>query len=330
MPTMTVQSLRTCALLCALLPTIATPVSASAADAYPNRPTRIILPAGVGGSTDVVGRIMATQLSDRLGTQMIADNRAGAGGVIGVEMAAKSPPDGHTLLLVSASQSTQPALRKLPYDPVKSFTPVSKVASIHLVLVVHPSIPASSAKELIALAKRRPGEILFSGTGVGAHTTMVTELFKVAAGVNIVIIEFKSGGPAVIDLLGGHTHAMLATISSVLPQIRAGKLKALATTGATRSALLPESPTIAESGLPGFATVQWHGIVAPAGTPATIVGRLDSEIRAILASDDTRKRFLAAGAEIDYLGPAEFDAFSRRELELWANLIRKASIRMTE
>ena len=330
MPPVTAPSLTVLGLICTAASMLAASAAVLAAEAYPNRPTRLILPAGVGGSTDAVGRIMALQLSDRLGTQMIADNRAGAGGVIGVEMAAKAAPDGHTLLLVSASQSTQPALRKLPYDPVKSFTPIAKVASIYLTLVVHPSVPVNSVKDLIALAKRKPGEVLFSGTGVGAHTTMVTELFKATAGLDFVIIEFKSGGPAVIDLLGGHTHAMLATISSVLPQINAGKLKALGTTGAARSTLLPGVPTLGESGLPGFATVQWHGIVAPAGTPAPIVGRLDTEIKAILTLDETRKRFLNAGAEPDYLGPAEFDAFSKRELDLWAGLIRKANIRMKE
>ena len=304
--------------------------AALAAEAYPARPVRLVLPAAVGGSTDVVGRIVAMELSERLGAQVVADNRAGAGGVIALEMVANAVPDGHTLLIVSASQSTQPALRKLPYDPVKSFTPIAKLASAYLALVVHPSVPANSVKELIALAKRKPGDLTFSGSGTGAHTTMATELFKLMAGIDVVIVEYKSGGPAVIDLLGGHTQAMLATIASVLPQIKAGRLRVLGTSGAARSGLLPDAPTIAEAGVPGFETVQWHGIVAPAGTPAPVIDRLGRELKTIMAADETRKRLLNAGVEIDYLGAAEFDAFSKRELDQWARVIKEARITLKE
>lgn len=301
-----------------------------AADVYPNKPVRIVLPAAVGGSTDVVGRIIGMQLSERMGVQVVADNRAGAGGVIAMEMVSKAAADGYTLLLVSASQSTQPALRKLPYDPVKSFVPIAKLASAFLVLVVHPSVPVKSVKELLALAKRKPGEIFFSGTGTGAHTTMATELFKIMAGINVVVVEYKSGGPAVIDLLGGHTQAMLATIASVLPQIKAGKLRSLATSGVERSALLPDAPTISEAGVPGYATVQWHGLLAPAGTPAPIIDKLHAEIKAILSTDAVRKRLLDAGTETEYLGPTEFGAFYVREMDQWASVIRKANIALKE
>jgi tripartite-type tricarboxylate transporter receptor subunit TctC len=313
---------------CAAYPVFA---AAVAADVYPNRPVRLILPAAVGGSTDLVGRIVALQLTERMGVQVVADNRAGAGGIIAMEMAAKAPADGYTLLLVSASQSAQPALRKqLPYDPVKSFAPIAKLASVFLALVVHPSVPANSAKQLIALAKRKPGEIIFSGSGTGAHTSMATHLFKIMADIDIVIVEYKSGGPAVIDLLGGHTQAMLATIASVLPQIKAGKLRALATSGTGRSVLMPDTPTLAETAVPGYATVQWHGLVVPAGTPAPVVDRLQQELKAILASDDTKKTLLNAGVEPDYLGPAEFGAFSKRELEQWAGVVKKANITLRE
>src|ERR1700682_5751842 len=180
---------------------------AVAADAYPKKPLRVMVPTATGGSTEVVARIIGTQLAERLKTQVVVDNRGGAGGAIGVETAAKAAADGHTLLLVSASQMTLPALRKLPYDPVKSFVPIAKLASVYLALVVHPSVEASPVQEFIALATRKPGAIIFSGSGPGAHTTMATELFKSMAGVDVVIVEYKSGGPAVIDLLGGHTHA---------------------------------------------------------------------------------------------------------------------------
>lgn len=329
MPTMRPLLPRTLgfALVFLAVPAVSSPVYA--ADPYPSRPVRLILPAAVGGSTDVVGRIVAMQLTDRLGAQVIADNRAGAGGVIALEMASKAAADGHTLLIVSASQSTQPALRKLPYDPVKSFTPIAKLASAFLALVVHPTVPANSVQELIALAKRKPGDLTFSGTGTGAHTTMATELFKLTAGIDFVIVEYKSGGPAVIDLLGGHTQAMLATIASVLPHIRSGKLRALGTSGAERSVLMPDTPTIAAA-VPGFQTVQWHGIVAPAGTPVPIIDRLGSELKTIMASDETKKRLLGAGVEIDYLGAAEFAAFSKREMDQWARVIKEARITLKE
>ncbi|MDB5921708.1 MAG: extra-cytoplasmic solute receptor [Betaproteobacteria bacterium] len=304
--------------------------SAVAADAYPHKPLRLIVPTATGGSTDVVARIIGTQLAERLKTQVVVDNRGGAGGAIGVETAAKAAADGHTLLLVSASQMTLPALRKLPYDPIKSFVPIAKLASVYLALVVHPSVEASSVQEFIALAKRKPGAIIFSGSGPGAHTTMATELFKSMAGVDVVIVEYKSGGPAVIDLLGGHTQAMLATIPSVLPHIKAGKLKVLATSGAERSNLLPDAPTIDKAGVPGYSTVQWHGIVAPAGTPQSIIDLLHTELKAILASDEGKKRLVGSGAEIDYLPPKEFGVFMRRDMEQWSQLIRKAGIKVRD
>ena len=301
-----------------------------AADAYPTKPLRLIVPTATGGSTDVVARIIGAQLAERLKTQVVVDNRGGAGGAIGLETGAKAAPDGHTLLLVSASQMTLPALRKLPYDPVKSFVPIAKLASVYLALVVHPSVEAGSVQELIALAKRKPGAVIFSGSGPGAHTTMATELFKSMAGVDVVIVEYKSGGPAVIDLLGGHTHAMLATIPSVLPHIKAGKVKVLATSGAERSNLLPDAPTIDQAGVPGYSTVQWHGIVAPLGTPQRIVDLLHAELKSILASDEGKKRLVGAGAEIDYLPPKELGVFMRQDMDQWSQLIRKAGIKLRD
>jgi tripartite-type tricarboxylate transporter receptor subunit TctC len=303
---------------------------AVAADAYPNKPLRLIVPTATGGSTDVVARIIGTQLGERLKAQVVIDNRGGAGGAIGVETAAKAAADGHTLLLVSASQMTLPALRKLPYDPVTSFVPIAKLASVYLALVVHPTVEASSVQEFIALAKRKPGAITFSGSGPGAHVTMATELFKSMTGVDVVIVEYKSGGPAVIDLLGGHTQAMLATIPSVLSHIKAGKVRVLATSGAERSNFLPDVPTIDKAGVPGYSTVQWHGIVAPAGTPQRIIDLLHAELKAILESDEGKKRLVGSGAEIDYLPPKEFGVFMRQDMEQWSQLIRKAGIKLRD
>ena len=304
--------------------------STGSGQAFPTKPLRMIVPTAPGGSTDVVARIIGTQLGERLKTQVVIDNRGGAGGTIGMETVAKAAPDGHTLLLANASLTTQPALRKLPYDPIKSFAPIAKLASVYLALVVHPAVEAKSVQEFIALARRKPGAVIFSGSGPGAHTTMATELFKSMSGVDVLVVEYKSGGPAVVDLIGGHTHAMLATIPSVLPHIRTGRLKVLATGGAERSNLLPDAPTIDSAGVPGYSTVQWHGILAPAGTPQRIIDFLHAELKEILASDEGRKRLVGAGAEIDYLPPKEFGQFIRRDMVLWSRLVKKDGIKFRE
>ena len=313
--------------LALLAPTFA---NAAVADSYSTKPLRLIVPTVPGGSTDIVARIAGMYLSERLGTQVVVDNRGGAGGAIGVEAAAKAPADGHTLLLVSGSQMTLPALRKLPYDQAKAFTPIAKLADVHLTLVVHPTVEVNSLPDLISLARRKPGAINFSGSGPGAHTTMATELFKNMAGIDVVIVEYKSGGPGVIDLLGGHTHAMMATIPSVLPHIKANKLRVLATSGARRSNMLPDTPTIAQSGVPGYSAVQWHGIVAPTGTPQRKIEQLHGVLKAMAASDDGRKKLVSAGTEVDFMGLSEFGTFMQRDMDQWAQLIRKANIKLRE
>ena len=308
---------------------VVAPITATAATADGDaiKPLRLIVPTAPGGSTDVVARIAGAYLTGRLGTQVVVDNRGGGGGAIGVEAAVRAPADGQTLLLVSGSQMTLPALRKLPYDLAKAFAPIAKLASVHLALVAHPTLEVTSLQDLISLAKRKSGAINFSGSGPGAHTTMATELFKSMAGIDVVIVEYKSGGPGVMGLLGGETQAMLATIPSILPQIKASKLRVLATSGAQRSDMLPDTPTIAQSGVPGYSTVQWHGIVAPTGTPQRKIVQLHAELKALVASDDGRKKLVNAGTEVDFLGLGEFGAFMRREMDLWAQLIRKAKIK---
>jgi len=315
------------ALLIVLAAVVPVAAAAATADGYAGKPLRLIVPTTPGGSTDVVARIAGVYLAERLGTQVVVDNRGGAGGAIGVEAAVRASPDGQTLLLVSGSQMTLPALRKLPYDLTKAFSPIAKLASVHLALVVHPTLEVNTLPELIALAKRKPGAINFSGSGPGAHVTMATELFKVVAGVQIVIVEYKSGGPGVIGLLGGETQAMLATIPSILPHIKAGKVRVLATSGAQRSQTLPDTPTIAQSGVFGYSTVQWHGIVAPTGTPQRKIELLHAELNALVASDEGRKRLVGAGTEIDFLGLGEFGTFMAREMDMWAHLVRKANIK---
>lgn len=305
-------------------------VTAAAVDDFSAKPVRLIVNTAPGGSTDIVARIIGAQLSERLKTQVVVDNRGGAGGAIGMEAEARAAPDGRTLLLANSSLTTLPALRRLPYDPVKSFAPIAKLASVYLALVLHPSIEAKSVQEFIALAKRKPGAIVFSGSGPGAHTTMATELFKNMAAIDVLIVEYKSGGPAIIDLLGGQTHAMLATIPSVLQHIKAGKLRVLATSGTERSNFLPDAPTIASAGVPGYSTVQWHGMLAPAGTPQRITDFLHAGLKEILASEEGKRKLVSAGAEIDYLPPKEFGTFIRKDLEQWSHLVQRAEIKSRE
>ncbi len=330
MPSARLPLLKTLGIMLAFSAAAAIPTPVLAADLYPSNPMRLIVPTQPGGSVDVVGRLIAAELSKRLGKQVVVDNRGGAGGIIGVEMAAKANPDGYTLLVVNTTQTIQPALQKLPYEPVKSFTPIARLGTGLLALVIHPSVPARSVKEFISFTKLRPGELIFASAGKGSIVHMATALFKSMADIDCMIVQFKSAGPAVIDLLGGHSHAIMGTIASVLPHITSGRLKVLGTSGLKRSLMLPDVPTIAETALPGYEAGIWYGIVAPAGTPALIVEKLDGEVKAILASDEIKKKFINDGLEADYLGPTEFGTFFGREMDQWARVIKKANIMLKE
>ncbi|MBU2055182.1 MAG: tripartite tricarboxylate transporter substrate binding protein [Proteobacteria bacterium] len=299
-----------------------------AADPYPSRPVRLIIPFPPGGSNDIVGRLIASKLSESLGKQVVVDNRGGAGGVLGTEMAAKSDPDGYTLLIVSAAYSFSPALYNLPFDPVKSFTPIAKLGSGPNSLTVHPSVPANTVKELIALAKQKPGELINACAGVGSFQHMGTEMFKMMAGIDFKIVQFKGGGPAMIDQLGGHSHFSLGSLIQTLPHIQSGKFRILGTGGAKRSAMLPNVPTISEAGVPGYEATNWWGIIAPAGTPAPIVERLNEDLKVILTSAEVQNLFLKQGAEVDYLGPAEFDPFIAGEIAKWGKVVKEANIKV--
>jgi tripartite-type tricarboxylate transporter receptor subunit TctC len=307
------------------------PSAFAAADAYPSRPVRFIIPWLPGGSNDLVGRQIAAKLSERLGKPVIVDNRGGAAGIIGTEAAAKAEPDGYTLVIVAAHHTVYaPTHDKLPFDPIKSFTPIARLGSGPNALIVHPSVPANSVKELIALAKSKPGQLLFSSAGVGGSLHMGAELFKIMADIDYKIVQFKGGGPAMTDLLGGHSHAFICSLIAALPHINSGKVRVLGTGGLKRSVILPDVPTIAEAGLPGYETINWWGILAPAGTPAPIVTRLNNEIKIILASDEVKQRFLKDGVEADYLGPAEFGKFLERETANWTRVVKKANIKLEE
>ncbi len=294
---------------------------------YPSKPVRLIIPFPPGGSNDVVGRMIALQLSDRLGKQVVVDNRGGAGGVIGTEQAANALPDGYTLLIISIAHAVSPWLYKLNYDPIKSFVPVSILASGTNVLVVHPSLPVHSVGDLIALAKRKPGELNYASAGIGSFQHLGGELFKLLAGVNIVHVPYKGGGPAMTDVVGGHTKIMFSSLVQTSGFVLNGQLRALGTGGAHRSPVLPDVPTIAEAGVPGYEANNWWGVVAPAGTPPAIVEKLHKEISAVQNSEETKKQFATQGAEIVQMSSAEFGAFMASEMAKWERVVKQSGIK---
>ena len=301
--------------------------TAAAAQDYPSKPVRLIIPFPPGGSNDVVGRMIAIQLSERLGKQVVVDNRGGAGGIIGTEAAANAPHDGYTLLIISIAHSVSPWLYKLQYDPIKSFVPVAILASGTNVLVVNPDLPVHSVGELIALAKQKPGELNYASAGIGSFQHLGGELFKLTAGVDIVHVPYKGGGPAMTDVLGGHTRIMFSSLVQTSGFVHNGQLRALGTGGSHRSAVLPDVPTIAEAGLPGYEATNWWGIVAPAGTPPAIVEKLHNEISAVQNSEQTRKQFATEGAEIVQMSSAEFGAFMASEINKWERVVKEGGIK---
>jgi tripartite-type tricarboxylate transporter receptor subunit TctC len=299
------------------------------AQAYPSKPVRLILPFPPGGGTDVVGRLLAQKLGQALGQQVIVDNRAGAGGRIGTDLVAKSPPDGYTLLLATSSvMGTGPALyQKLPFDMPKDFAPVSLVAYTAYVLVAHPSVPATSVKGLLALAKSRPGQLTFASSGAGGASHLSGELFSAMAGVKMVHVAYKGSSPGMFSVVSGETDLMFNNALPALPQVKNGRLRALAVTTPLRSALLPEVPTVAESGLQGFEVQQNYGVLAPAGTPREIVGRLNREIGKVMQTDDAKSRLLADGSEAKVSTPQEFEKVIIGEIEKWSKVIKQAGIK---
>ena len=312
-------------LSCLLLGVVA--AHAAEPDAYPNRPVRLIIPFPPGGSNDVVGRVVALQLADRLGRAVVVDNRGGAGGLIGTEVASKSEPDGYTLLFISSAYPASVSLHKLTFDPVKAFVPVAIIAAGPNVLAVNPNLPVNSVRELIALAKAKPGVLNAASAGVGSFQHLGTELFTSMAGVDIVTVQFKGGGPAMVDVMAGNTQIILGSLVQTLPQIRAGRLKALGVGGLKRSPTLPEVPSIAEAGVPGYEAVNWWGIIAPAGTPQAVVARLHREITALQQTPELQKRFQAEAVEAVRMDPAEFGRFIEAETVKWARVIKQAGIR---
>jgi len=297
------------------------------ASRFPTKPIRLIVPFPPGGSNDILGRFLAQKMSDRLGQQTIVDNRAGADGIIGTELAARAPADGHTLVIVSTSYTMNPAIHKLPYDPVKSLAPISLIASGGNVIAVHPSLPIKTVKDLIAVAKAKPGQLRYSSSGIGGFNHFGGELFNTMAGVKLVHIPYKGGGPAMLDVMSGQVEMTFCTLIQALPHMRSGKLKALGVGSARRSPLLPEVPTIAESGVPGYDGTIWWGVLGPAGIPGAIVTRLNTEIGVILRDPEMGKRLVAEAAEPVIETPEAFGKLIVNDIGKWGSVAKQAGLR---
>lgn len=304
--------------------------AAAFAQAYPSKPIRFIVPFTPGGGNDTIARLIGQKLTAATGQQVIIDNRPGAGGAIGAEAAAKSPADGYTIFLAGvATHGINPNLRKkLSYDPVKDFDAVSLIASSPLLVVVHPSLPVKSVKQLVALAKAQPGRINYASNGAGGSSHMAVELFKMMTGTNLVHIPYKGLAPALTELLSGEVQVMFSSAVAMLPQVKTGKLRAVAMTGAKRSPAIPDIPTVAEAGVPGYETGSWYGIVSPAGTPKPAIDRLSREVIAIIHTPDMTKRLEDEAIIPVGSTPGEFSAHIQQELARWAKVIRQSGIQL--
>ena len=293
---------------------------------YPSRPVRFIVPSAAGGGTDIIARAVAQKLSETFGQQFVVDNRPGAGQMIGIELVARSPADGHTILMAASTLAINSIMyKKVPYDPVRDFAPITQAASLPNILVVHPSLPVNSVKELVEYAKKNPGKLNFASAGIGTSPQMSIELLKSMTGIDMVHIPYKGTTPGVVDLLAGQVSVMAPNLLTALPHIKAGKLRALAVTSARRTVALPEVPTIAET-LPGYESAQWYGVLAPAGTPREIVARLHAEIVRALKHTEVQGRLAADGADPVGSTPEEFAAFIKSEIDKWARVARAAGI----
>ena len=315
------------AILVASLPLCGAPLHVCA-QTYPIKPIRIIVPLAPGGGTDIVGRTIAQKLSESLSQSVIVENRAGAGGNIGMEAAAKAPPDGYTVIVTTTGLASNPSLYdKVPFDPIRDFSPVTFLGLGPFILVVHPSVPANSVNHLLALARSRPGQLNFASAGNGSGSHLSAELFNSMTRVQMVNVSYKGGGPALIDLLGGQVSLMFQSMPVALPYVKVGKLRALAVTTSLRASVAPSIPTISESGVPGFEVVLWYGLFAPARTSKEIVAKLNAELNTILRTQDVRSRFEVLGIEPVGSTPEELELHLKSEFSKWAKVIKAAGIK---
>ena len=312
-----------------MLAVVITTSAAVCAQGYPAKTIRLLVPYPPGGGTDIIARIVGQKLAESVGQQIVIDNRGGAGGTIGTDVVAKAPGDGYTLLMAPTSHVINPSIySKLPYDTVKDFAPITLAASATIVLVAHPSLPVTSVTELIAFAKARPGEINFGSAGNGTVFHLTGELFKRQAGVDMVHVPFKGGGPTIASLVGGQISIAFETMLALSPHIKAGRVRGLAVTGAQRSSVMPQLPTIAELGFPGIVAENWYGFYAPAATPKEIITRLHDEIVKILRMPDIKERFQSQGTEVVGNTPEQLAAYIRNEMVKWSATAREAGARL--
>jgi tripartite-type tricarboxylate transporter receptor subunit TctC len=316
---------RIAAVGCAVLPFLL--AAESLAQAYPAKPVRFLVGFPPGGTNDIVARALAQKLTDNVGQSFVVENRGGANTAIATEVAARAAPDGYTILLNAPGHATNPSLMKLPFDSVKDFAFISLVAESQNLVVVHPSFPPRSVQELIAISKRRPGEINYASSGTGTTVHLSAELFQFMTGVKWVHIPYKGGGPAVIELIAGQTSIMFSNVPTVIQHVRNGKLRPLAVTGSKRSTAIPNIPTVAESGVAGYEVTAWYGVSAPARTPPVIVERLNAEIVRALNSPDLRDRLISQGADPVGNTPEQYTAFIQNEISKWAKVIQAAGIK---
>jgi len=303
-------------------------VECAMAQKYPSRPIRLVVASSPGGASDILARLLAQKLGDQLGQQIVVDNRGGASGVIGTSIVAKATPDGYTLLIIQPSLTINPSMvKKLPYDATRDFAPVSCVVDAVQIMTVNPAVAAKSVKDLIALAKAKPGELTFGSPGIGTSPHMTAELFKQTAGVDMTQVIFKGSGMAFVSLISGEISAAVSTALSAMPHIQSGRIRPLGVTSSKRLEVLPDVPTFVESGLPTFVTTQWFGILAPAGTPRPIIDRLYQALTRGANSPDFVRRMTSRGVDVVNRKPAEFAALIKREIAQWATVIKKAGIK---
>ena len=299
------------------------------AQSYPTKQIRFVVPFAPGGGNDILGRVVALKLNEAFGVPVVVDNRGGAGGTIGTEIVAKSPPDGYTLLINNVSLAVNVTLYpKLPYDTLKDLEPVSLAGRQPNILVVHPSLPAKSVKELLALARAKPGELSYSSGGIGSSSHLSGELFKLMTDTKIVHIPYKGMGPALVDLVSGQVQLAMATMASALPHVKSGRIRPLAVSTATRVEVVPDVPTMQEAGVKDFDYSTWYGIVVPGGTPQPVVTRLNETLVKVLASDDVKKRFGGQGVVPASTSPQEFKAYLRAEVEKWAKVVKASGMKV--
>jgi tripartite-type tricarboxylate transporter receptor subunit TctC len=303
--------------------------SVHAQDAYPAKPVRLVIGLAPGGGTDIQGRLFAQKLTETMGRPFVVENRAGAGGTIAYALVAKSPPDGYTLMGVSSGYTITPSIySKLPYDPLRDFTPISLVVQAPFLLLVHPSLPVKSVKDLLALARAKPGSLDAGSAGQGSSTHMAFELFRTMANVKIAHIPYKGTGPALVDGIAGQVHMLFGNVLSTMAHVKAGRLRALAVTTARRSRVLPELPTLAEAGVPGYENSTWFGVIAPAGTPAAVVGKLNAELVKASQAPEIVERIAPDGGEPVGSTPDQFGAHIAREIARWRKVVKDAGIKI--